>query len=198
LIALFKRVRIPTCLALLFNDPQAASSTLSALRNSPNVASAGILTADRRSFAEYTTEGGDEILNIPGLPANQVEGYRFRRTHVVLIRKILSEAKLVGFIYIRADLREIQRRLWRCALISIGVLLISLLFAIFVSSRFRKSLAEPIVVLADAARKVSRDRDYSVRVLTNGQRDELGTLMNSFNEMLREIQQRVAWPARRR
>jgi signal transduction histidine kinase len=176
--------------ALLFNDPQAASSTLSALRNSPNVASAGILTADRRSFVQYATEGEDEILNIPGLPANQVEGHWFRSTHVVLMRKILSEGKLVGFIYIRADLREIQRRLWRYALISIAVLLVSLLFAIFVSSRFRKSLAEPIVVLADTARKVSRDRDYSLRVVTHGQRDELGTLMNSFNEMLREIQQR--------
>ena len=142
--------------ALLFNDPQSASNTLSALKSSPNVASAGILTAQRNLFAQYTREGADEILNIPALSNNQVEGYWVRSSHVVLVRKILSEGQIVGLIYIRADLREINERLWRYALISLVVLLISLLVAVFVSSRFRKSIAEPIVVLADIAQGIAR------------------------------------------
>jgi signal transduction histidine kinase len=176
--------------ALLFNDPQAALNTLSALNSSPNIASAGILTADGRTFVHYTREGADEILNIPALDNNQVEGHWFRSSHAVLIRKILSDGKLVGFVYLRADLREIDQRLWRYALISAAVLLVSLFFALAVSSRFRKSVAEPIIALAETARKVSQDKDYRVRVATGGERDELATLIDSFNEMLREIQQR--------
>ena len=54
--------------ALLFNDPQSASNTLAALKNSPNIDSAGILTLDRRPFATYTRPGGDQIQSIPVLP----------------------------------------------------------------------------------------------------------------------------------
>ena len=45
--------------ALLFNDPQSAATTLSALKSSPNIESAGIFTLDRRPFATYLREGGD-------------------------------------------------------------------------------------------------------------------------------------------
>ena len=176
--------------ALLFNDPQSASNTLAALKNSPNIASAGILTADRRPFAQYAREPGEDIISIPTLPGDRLETYVFGKAHAVFVRKILSDGKLVGFVYIRADLNEISKRLWRYALISVTMLLLSLLFALLISSRFRKSVAEPIIALADTARQVSRDKDYTVRVPPSSHRDELATLIDSFNEMLREIQQR--------
>jgi signal transduction histidine kinase len=176
--------------ALLFNDPQSAFNTLSALKNSPSIASAGILTTDRRPFAQYSREAGDELLNVPPLDKQQIEGYWFKRTHAILVRKILSDGKLVGFVFLRADLREIDERLWRYAFIAFAVLLLSLMFAFLVSSRFRKSVAEPIVVLADTARKVSQDKDFRVRVSESADSSELSTLIDSFNEMLKEIQQR--------
>ncbi len=176
--------------ALLFADPQAASNTLSALRNSPNIASAGILTADGRRFAEYIRPGADQSLSIPSLSDDQVEDYRLGKTHAVLVRRILSEGKLLGFVYIRADLHELDERLWRYALISAVVLLVSLMFALIVSAKFRQSVADPIVALAATARQISRDKDYRVRVAIGAERDELATLIDSFNEMLREIQRR--------
>src|SRR5580692_5588391 len=77
--------------ALLFNDPQSASNTLAALKNSPHIASAGILTADGRPFAKYVRHGEGEILNVPALGNDEIETYRFGSTHAVLVRKILSE-----------------------------------------------------------------------------------------------------------
>jgi signal transduction histidine kinase len=176
--------------ALLFNDAQSASNTLAALKSSPHIASAGILTADGKHFAQYTRQGEGEILNVPALGGDEIETYRFGSTHAILIRKILSEGKLVGFVYIRADLGEISDRLWRYALIAAAVLLLSLMFALLISSRFRQSVAEPIIALAGTAREVSRDKDFKVRVPVSNAGDELATLIDSFNEMLREIQQR--------
>lgn len=176
--------------ALVFNDPQSATNTLSALKNSPNISSAGILTAAKHPFASYVKGGGDEILNIPYLPDGEVEGTWFRSTHVVLVRKILFQGNLEGYVYLRADLREIADRLWRYALISAVVLLLSLTFALVVSFRLRQSLAAPIIALAETARSVSREKDYSMRVPAVAHHGELATLINSFNEMLREIQQR--------
>jgi signal transduction histidine kinase len=176
--------------AILFNDPQAASRTLSALKNSTNVDSAGILTIDQRAFAEYRRDSTDQLITLPLLSGGQVETYRFGSTHVVLIRTIFSEGKPIGYVYLRADLTEIDRRLRRYALIALSVLLISLLVAMLISSAFRKSVAQPIIQLAETARAVSRNRDYSVRVPPAREQNELAVLIDSFNEMLREIQQR--------
>ena len=176
--------------SLLFNDPQSASNTLSALKNAPHIASAGILTADGRNFATYKRQGEGEIINIPGLSPAEMEEYRFGSTHAILVRKILSEGKLVGFVYVRADLREIDERLRRYAIISAAVLLLSLMLAFLLSWRFRRSVAEPIITLAETAQNVSRNKDYRVRVPASSTGDELATLIDSFNEMLREIQRR--------
>lgn len=176
--------------AILFNDPQSAQRTLEALRSSTNVASAGILTLDRRPFAQYNRDQNGEVTELPPLSAERIETYRFGSTHVTLMREILSEGKTIGFVYIRADLGELDRRLRRYGLISFGVSLISLLAALLISAGFRKSVAQPIVQLAETVRRVSRDRDYSLRVAPNREQNELGVLIDAFNEMLREIQQR--------
>lgn len=176
--------------ALLFNDTQSASNTLRALKSSNNVSAAGIYTADGHSFVQYTRQSGDEVLSIPALAQNQNETYRFGSTHVILVRKVLSDGKGIGFVYIRADLHEIDKRLERYGMISAAVLLVSLLFAMLVSAAFRKSVAQPIVNLAETARHVSREKDYSVRVPAPGERDEVAVLIEAFNEMLQEIQQR--------
>ncbi len=177
--------------ALIFNDPQAASNTLSALRGSPHIASAGILTSDQRPFARYVKSGDIDLLQLPTLEENQVEGHWFRSTHAVLARKILSDGKPVGYVYIRADLDELNQRLQRYTLISLAVLLLSLVFALIISSRFSKSVAGPIIHLAETAQEVSREKDFGVRVRASGEAgNELFLLINSFNEMLGEIQRR--------
>jgi signal transduction histidine kinase len=176
--------------AILFNDPESASETLSALRSSQNIASAGIFTSNRQAFAKFSRDSVDEILTVPTLPPDEIEAHWFRSRHLVMVRQIFSEGKPIGFVYLRADLRGIEERLKRYALIALSVLLMSLVVAVFISSAFRKAVAQPIIHLAEIARDVSRDKDYSIRVTQMSNRDELAILIDSFNEMLREIQQR--------
>lgn len=173
--------------AILFNDPESASQTLSALKNSHNIVSAGIFTRDRHPFTQYSKSQGDDILNIPDFPQDEVEAHFFRSTHLVLVRRILTDGKLIGFVYLRADLSEIDRRLKRYALIAAVVLLISLLAASLVSSAFRRSVAQPIIQLAETAQQVSRSKNYSMRVAPTGQNDEISVLVDSFNDMLQEL-----------
>jgi signal transduction histidine kinase len=173
--------------AILFNDPQAARSTLSALRNSQHISSAGIFTREGRTLAQYSRESGDEVLAVPALPPNQIEAYRFGATHVVLVREILSEGKPIGYVYIRASLEELDQRLRRYALIAVAVLLISLVSAILVSSAFRKSVAQPIIELANTAQEISRNKNYDIRVHPPAEANELAVLVDSFNEMLGEL-----------
>jgi signal transduction histidine kinase len=174
--------------AILFNDPQAAAGTLSALQSSPNISAAGIFTRDGRPLARYSRNVGEEIRNIPQLDGEKREGYWFRDGNVILIRRIVSEGKPIGFVYLRASLAEIDRRLKRYALIAIGVLLVSLIAANAVSSTFRRSVAQPIIQLAEAAQRFSRDKNYAMRVSPPAEQNEMAVLVKSFNEMLSELQ----------
>jgi signal transduction histidine kinase len=173
--------------AILFNDPQVAANTLAALKSSQSIASAGIFTSDGRALAQYKRQSADDILHVPSLPLGEVEAHWFRSTHLVLIRQITSESKAIGFVYLRADLHELNERLKRYALISCAVLLLSLLAALLVSSAFRKSVAQPITQLAATARQISLHKDYAARVLPSTENDEIAALIDSFNDMLTEL-----------
>lgn len=174
--------------AILFDDPQAAYNTLSALKDSQNIVAAGIFTPDGRRLAEYSRQPSDAVTEVPRLSAGKIEHYRFTGGRLILVRQITSEGKLVGFAYLKADLREVDQRLKRYALIAFIVLLISWLAAILVSATFRRSVSQPIVQLAEVAQQISRTKDYTIRVTPRASNDEVTTLISSFNEMLQELQ----------
>ncbi len=176
--------------ALLFNDPQSAVNTLSALKNSPNIEAAGIFTLDYKPFATYQRDQRTQSLSVPILSGVRKESYWFRNTHLLLVEPVIFQGQNMGFVSIQSDLRDIDRRLRRYIAIAFVVLLLSLVAALFVSSLFRKSVVTPIVTLADVARLVSQDKNYSVRARPSGEQDEVALLVDAFNEMLAQIQQR--------
>src|SRR5258708_4319750 len=178
--------------ALVFNDAKSAENSLSALRASPNVLSAGIYSSDGPAFASYWRDRGNQGLNLPPIQITQTEDYWFKNQQIVLVRPIVFQGKTTGAVYIRSDLEEINARLKRYVAIAALVLVLCMLAALLASSVLRRSIAEPIVNLADIARVVSRDKQYSLRATPTGSRNELGILVEAFNEMLAQIQERDA------
>lgn len=173
--------------ALLFSDAPSATATLKALRAEPSIVSAAIYTPDGDAFATYVRDG------VPGEPpalrrlTTWADEYRFERGHLALSRRVLSDGQLVGVLYIRSDLHELNARLARYLAIAAVVLLASLLLALVISSRLQRTISLPISDLANVARTVSIERDYSARAVAHG-RDEVGLLVEAFNEMLAQIQ----------
>ena len=176
--------------ALLFDDPQTAEATLSALRAAPNIVSAGIYTPDGRPFATYRRDGTAQSLALPPIPSGQIEAHWFKDGELVLVRKIVFQGKPSGTVFIRSDLLEMSHRLKRYAGIAAIVLFAPLIAALLVASVFQRAVAEPIVHLAELAGIVSRDKDYSVRATSTGNRDEPDILIQAFNGMLGQIQER--------
>jgi signal transduction histidine kinase len=64
--------------------------------------------------------------------------------------------------------------------------------ASMISSVSRRLIAQPIIALADTALLVSRDQDYSVRADIRADSDEISVLIDAFNTMLVQIQERDA------
>jgi signal transduction histidine kinase/DNA-binding response OmpR family regulator len=176
--------------ALLFDDPQTAEGTLSALKAAPNIVAAGIYTPEGRPFAMYQRDGAGPSLALPPIRPGQIEAHWFKDGQLVLVRRIVFQGKPSGTVFIRSDLQEMSHRLKRYAGIAAIVLFASLIAALLVASVFQRAVAEPIVHLAELAGIVSRDKDYSVRATSTGNGDEPDILIHAFNEMLGQIQER--------
>ncbi|MFZ0298505.1 MAG: PAS domain S-box protein [Candidatus Sulfotelmatobacter sp.] len=132
-----------TISALVFNDPQSAEKTLSALRANPNLMYAQIYTRDGQPFAGYWRDRAGETRALPIIPAGQTQSYWFRDGHLGMARAIVFQGKPTGTVYIRSDLGAMNDRLRTYALIVVAVLLVSLLVALVVGlliNRFMGSL----------------------------------------------------------
>lgn len=174
--------------ALLFDDPLAAETTLSALRGAPTILSAEIFRADGRAFTRYTRQGSAEASINPILPKGEKSEYWIQDGTVLLGHAIMSNGKPIGSVYILAETRDLAHRARQFGLLSAGILLVCFAIALLATSAMRGLIVRPLENLAETARVVSRERDYSVRAEIPRRKDELAFLVQSFNEMLDEIE----------
>jgi signal transduction histidine kinase len=175
---------------LLFNDSKSAESTLSALRTAPHILSAAIYTPAGEPFAIYSRDRGGRVLPLPPIAGGLSEAHRFADGEVILVRPIMFQDRPIGMVSLRSDLGELNDRLKLYAVIVAAVLFISMTAALVVSSAFQRAATQPILRLAETARIVSREKQYSLRAPATGNRDEVGLLIVTFNEMLDQIQER--------
>jgi two-component system, NtrC family, sensor kinase len=172
--------------ALDFNDPKAATDTLGALRAEPPIAQACIYDRQGKMFADYHRDGKSTNTEFPAV---RPPGSEFYDNQLRIFLPILMQGEKVGTIYVACDLYERDDQLKRSAVIAIIVLGISLLVAFFLSVRLQRVISGPVLQLAQAVRMVTLEKNYSVRA-TKQSNDELGLLVDGFNEMLEQIQVR--------
>ena len=176
--------------ALLFNDPQSAENTLSAFRLAPNVASACIYDAEGRPFAPYRRDTAADFPATLPIANGENERHWFENGHVKLVHSITFQGKLAGGVYIESDLKVLATRLGRYVSITGAVFIGSLALVLFMSTIARRSIAGPVSNLAETARSVARNKNYSARAKTDGNLQELNILVEAFNEMLDQIETR--------
>jgi len=174
--------------AILFDDQQAADNTLSGLRGAQSVVVAQMFRADGRAFARYLRRGSAERTIVRRLDAGRDLQFWTEDGTVILGRNIRSDGKLIGSVYLLAETRELVYRGRLFGVLSAGILLVCFGIAVAATSSMRGFIIRPLENLAETARVVSRTRNYSVRAELPQRRDELAFLVQSFNEMLDEIQ----------
>jgi signal transduction histidine kinase/CheY-like chemotaxis protein len=180
--------------SLAFNDAKAAAEILAALRAKPEVVSAAIRKPDGEVFATYLRFGAPDV---PAERPEHREAFRGSAHHAHgggifhLTREVLLDGSPIGVLEMVFQAERVQVLALRYFGVVGPLLLASIAVALLLSSRLQGALADPVLRLAAAARRVSQDRDYAVRVAGGGA-DELGALTDAFNEMLGQIQARDA------
>lgn len=176
--------------ALLFNDSESATSTLSALGSAPSVVSAQIRTATGTLFATYARGQQISPLQIPRIPSGRSTMHWNVGSQILLASDIRFQGKSLGTVYILAETSEINRRIRRYVVIASAILLLCLGAALLLTASMRRVIAGPVVGLAGVAQIVTREKDYSMRAPMATYYDEVAVLVRSFNEMLEQIQER--------
>lgn len=172
--------------ALQFQDPASGRETLETLRVDPRVVSAGLYTQEDKIFASYHRDRKNKFA-VPSQPRRA--GNYFEQGQILIFRPILLNDKKVGTIFIHSNLQNFYERLQQYGIITFIVLVISLLGAFLLSSRLQKTISSPILHLSNLANRVSTEKNYALRAVNESQ-DELGELVNQFNDMLSQVQDR--------
>jgi len=189
--------------AVLFMDAKVADESLSGFRKNESILAAYLLTNDDRMLAAYVSPKA-----APGelpLPVGVADGRRKVNTGeletllreagtwnfktIDAISPIMSDGQRVGTVVLRASFHELGERMKRYLLLACLVLLGAIIGAYALSLRFAPVISDPIMDLARTMILVSNGDNLSVRCEKRGD-DEIGALIEGFNKMLGQLQDR--------
>jgi signal transduction histidine kinase len=174
-----------TATALTFDDAKVATSNLALLRSRPQVRAAAVYDENGRLFATYTAD--NRAASFPKKP--EVDDVRVQQRELVVFRRVMERGNTLGTVYLRADY-QLYGRVGSYAGIALAVLVVAMGVAWLTSMRLQRLVTRPILAIGTIAREVVVQRDYSRRAQKMSD-DEVGSLVESFNNMMVEIEHRT-------
>lgn len=170
--------------ALTFDDPAVASENLAALKEMSEVRAACLYSRDNRVFTSLYGSAHERRC-----PASLEDmSTHFDRLDLYVIEPVFLDGEKIGGVYIAADLAPLLWRKLQFIGLVLAILLIASLITFFLTAPLLNLVSEPIIKLAVTARKISREKNYSLRALKRSD-DELGVLVDAFNNMIATVDQ---------
>ena len=176
---------LATAPTLAFDDRGTAARILGGLQTRPAVFAAALYDTQGVLFARYTRGNGS--IRLPERPGPR--GLRVIGNRIELTKTVVDKGEWLGTIYL-ASTYDVSGALRDYAGILALVTVLSLAVALVLSTLFQRALTAPLDAMANVARQVVGTRDYSLRASKTTQ-DEVGVVVEAFNSMLDEVQDRT-------
>jgi two-component system, sensor histidine kinase and response regulator len=173
--------------ALLFEDERGARGVLEGLRANPRVVAAALYTRKGKLLARYA-RAGSVPRALPPLPS--AEGTYYEGNDVLIRQTIRFDGEAVGALWLRGETRGSYSQLIRYVGVCAAVTLFSLGVAFAISSLLLRRVSEPLLKLAKKVRWIASSKSYDL-LLPRPSKDEIGTLVDAFNMLLRQISART-------
>ncbi|HKQ88700.1 MAG TPA: ATP-binding protein [Candidatus Acidoferrales bacterium] len=175
--------------AMAFKDEGAASTTLEALKAKEDIVAAVLYTPDGKVFARYVRANVAHPELPTALPQSNM--WRFRSSYLEVFHGVSLNGEPLGTLFLQSDMSQWSSRAKNYAIFLFLFMLASAFLALLIASKLQALISRPILRLEDTMRVVSTKQNYEVRALKFYD-DEIGRLIDGFNTMLSEIQQRDA------
>jgi signal transduction histidine kinase/CheY-like chemotaxis protein len=184
--------------SLLYADRQQAAETLATLALEEDILQAALYDGSGKLLARYLSPrlpaglAGPDALPAPQAdqaPSSERSGLPWAPA-LRVYRVLRNGDEAAGVVMLEAA----QTRLWLDTLKNLGAAIVAaalaFVMALLTAARFKGSIAEPVGQLIAAAQQVSRGQ-ATPRIL-HQRSDELGALIDSFNDMLAQVEGRDA------
>jgi len=172
--------------ALIFENENDARETLEILLMAvENIDFACIYDKNDKVFTKYRRSGSN-VEALPALPKEK--GCYFVQNRLIVYSPIVIRDERIGKVYLQSNLKKINARLKNYVIVVTLVLFFTFFISYLMAARMRRIISEPILHLANKAREVSLQKNYSIRA-KKFSKDEVGFLTEQFNEMLSRIQE---------
>jgi PAS domain S-box-containing protein len=171
--------------ALTYNDPKSADLVLGALQAEPHIVAARIYDGRRRTFASYHRVPSAPVAPLPDL--SPAIGSSLEQNHVTECGVIRFDGESIGTVYLVSDMQEIQARMRQFVVFVLILMIAASAAAFLVAVLLKRIIARPILELVETTKTISREKNFGVRAPKYAD-DELGLLVDGFNEMLTEIE----------
>ncbi|MGF1548628.1 MAG: response regulator [Thiotrichales bacterium] len=175
--------------AVVFGDNRAAVTSLASLRERQEVLASRIVLPDGSVLAVYPERASHELFN--SAPQNMLEQMPLGATRLRLdwSMRAADSTDTLGTLTMVIDLSDMWAQIRQDIVATLGFSLIILMFSVLLAQRMQKRISQPILNLADTARKVAQTQRYDLSIAKSTD-DEIGNLVDSFNNMLAEIHAR--------
>ncbi len=184
--------------ALMFADRQQAQQTLATLAAEDDILQAVLYDSDGRLLARYSAPrlpagqaAPDQLAALPRGAAVYSERSGLPWAPALRVYRVLRDGDAASGVVL---LESSQLRMWLDILKNLGAAIaaaaLSFMMALLTAARFKGSIAEPVSQLIAAAQHVSRG--HATPRIVHQRNDELGALINSFNDMLAQVEGRDA------
>jgi signal transduction histidine kinase/CheY-like chemotaxis protein/HPt (histidine-containing phosphotransfer) domain-containing protein len=176
-----------TTAAITFNDDRVALETLAALKARRAVTAACLYDGEGRIFARY--DSGEEAAFSFPVGASFTSQARIEADHLHVIEPVVMDGAPIGSVFIRVSLREMNLLWQKFLLMTALIALVTGIVALGLASRLQRLVSRPLERLTGTVQAIAAQKDYTLRAVQES-RDEVGALVNAFNEMVGTIEAR--------
>jgi len=169
--------------AMAFGDIAASNEILAALSLKPGLVAAALYDKHGELFTSFRRDKASRE-PIPRHVPTEV----LAQDRTVVVRPIMFDRELAGFIYISSDHSEIARRQMQSAELLLAIMMGTMFVLYLLSLTLEKIISAPILALANTAHEVAETKNYSLRATDAERGDEIGALVHNFNGMVAQMQ----------
>ncbi|MCP5107857.1 MAG: response regulator [bacterium] len=159
-------------------------SELRKLKSMPNAIKAVIYDMKKNVYAAYKNENKEEV-SIPGIPMGK-SSIEIKGDFLHVFQPLEFKEEIFGTIYLQVSTVSMNEKIRKNLITNLLLMVALILLSYFVANKLQNIFSGPILNLASVSRKISENKDYSIRVQKKAE-DEIGILYDEFNNMLGQI-----------
>ncbi len=174
--------------ALMFQDNAGATAVLGTMQNDAKLVGAILLDQDRNEFSTL----GDvselrrrleerEIL----LDIEDVSGW----ASMWIVEPVLQSGQVIGHLLVEATHADVINSLLNQLIATFVILALMMVLVVPISRLLANTISSPLESLKDTVTKISGGNNFGIRATKNSN-DETGFLVEQFNTMLDQIEER--------